>query len=341
MDPDRRNVDGRSGNRRSAEDPTLLIGRAAVEAVTTSPLVANLRMLSTRIVKGMERPLSQSAVRTARSSFLLYDAGPVLSVFELHVYSWLEPFRRAGRRALEVGELIRAIDAFQRGQKDDLWRWVEERTGSAPDTILAARFSKDVPPIADAGARTMLAFTKVLVKGHKIRLGRRGEATVVNKRSAELRQGIKGRYPSVEYALSRLAREGETPDDVLRNELPGESFVQATELSPERNLAGATASGIRRWIERPDYPWLVTSTPEAPDRALRQVDESELAAFAMRELLERCANDAGLSQQEAESFFFGALFGNNEAAEILNRPAGQIGVEKFRARQKLRAAADL
>jgi hypothetical protein len=245
------------------------------------------------------------------------------------------------RQLREAAELLEAIDAFQRGEKDALWRWVEERNGSTPDTILAARFSKDVPPVRDADVGTMIAFSRYLADGHKRRVVRRLAPKVIHRQSTELRQSIKSTYRSVEYALSRLARKDETTDDVLRNETPGESYVQAAELPPGANLASATASGIRRWIERPDRPGLVTSTDVAPDHVLRDVDELELAAFAMRELLERCAHDAGLSRQESESFYFGELFGNTEAAVILNRPAGQIGVEKFRARQKLRAAVGL
>jgi hypothetical protein len=219
MDLDRRNVDGSSGNRRSSEDPTLLIGRAAVEAISNSPLMANVRDLSTRIVKGMERPLSQSAVRTARSTFLLHDAGPMLSVFERHMYSLLEPLRCAGRWTREVVELLKAIDALQRGEKDDLWRWVEERNGSAPDTILGAQFRKDVPPIANTVARTMIAFIRFLVTGHWTRLERARRISSIELRYRKLNTPTM-KYRDRDY-MQALEGYPETPGRMFEKMLRG------------------------------------------------------------------------------------------------------------------------
>jgi hypothetical protein len=60
---------GRPGSRRSGENPELLVGKIAVQAIANSPLMANLRELSTRIVKDMESSLSQSTLR-ARQGIL-------------------------------------------------------------------------------------------------------------------------------------------------------------------------------------------------------------------------------------------------------------------------------
>jgi hypothetical protein len=312
MDFERRNVDERSDNRRGAEDPTLLIGRAVIEAISISPVMASVRELFVGIARSVESQLMR--------------------------------LRDLDRQILEAAEFLAAIDAFQRGEKDQLRRWVAEHYGVKLDTVLGAKLRRNIPKIVDnpdADAGAVLVLARRWIDGCKKQQERRTGRSAVIKRNTEVRRGIKGNFPSVEYALSMLARRGETENDVLRNEIPGESYVQAAELPRGGNLAGRTASGIRRWIERSDRPGLVSSTGATPDDALRHVDDLELATFAMRELLERCAHDAGLSHQESEAFFFGELFGNTEAAVILNRPARQIGVEKFRARQKLRATVGL
>src|SRR5215216_5291456 len=115
MDLDRRDVDGRSGNRRSAEDPTLLVGRAAVEAISNSSLMANVRELSTKIVKGMESSLGESALRVLRKGFITFDMRPTPVALDHFLDSQLRFFRRIDKQLWEAGELLAAMDAFQRG----------------------------------------------------------------------------------------------------------------------------------------------------------------------------------------------------------------------------------
>lgn len=91
---------GRSGSRRSVETPEVLIGKLFIQAVANSPLPAALREFPERILKGVE--------------------------------SQLKPFRSLSRLFMEAGELIGAIDAFQQGEKAQLWEWVKERNGSEP-----------------------------------------------------------------------------------------------------------------------------------------------------------------------------------------------------------------
>jgi hypothetical protein len=59
----------------------------------------------------------------------------------------------------------------------------------------------------------------------------------------------------------------------------------------------------------------------------------------MRGTLARALRAKGLSPQELESFFYGTLFGNAEAACLLRRSQVQVRQEKYRALKKLKATS--
>jgi hypothetical protein len=140
---------GRPGSRRSVEDPRVAIGRAVARAIFNSPLNAALREFPVRILKSVE--------------------------------SQLKPFRDLSRQFLEAAELLGAIDAFQRGEKDQLRKWIDERYGVRLDPVLGAKLRRNIPKIADnpdADAGTMITLARHWMHGNKKRLTAKVESSV-------------------------------------------------------------------------------------------------------------------------------------------------------------------
>ncbi len=137
---------------------------------------------------------------------------------------------------------------------------------------------------------------------------------------------------------------GQSREQVLREMIPSVAYVEQANPSPgsKSELPGRVANQIRReGIEQPHAPDKVFAPglDSLLGHADEVDDEVELATFAVCEQLAHMAEKAGVSEQEWESFVFGTVFGNQVAAEILDRPAKQVGVEKFRASNKLRPPA--
>jgi hypothetical protein len=183
------------------------------------------------------------------------------------------------------------------------------------------------------------------LRSHRKKLRKAAEAEQVPELKAAIRKGIK-RFDSVDLALDRLAfkaqrhiAKGQTHEDVLEEMIPGISYVERAELQSDDEVAGKVANQIRReGLERPDDPDKVLAP--GPDSLTKHADELELFAFAQCELLEHEMHEAGLSQQEAESWVFSTILGSDkEAAAVLGRPANQIAQEKLRAKRKLLRSA--
>jgi hypothetical protein len=247
----------------------------------------------------------------------------------------------------EIRAAAEAVVAHAEGDELPMRELVEERVGSM--SLVEKRAEKKADSLFKRQLKDYLTDGKSLpvpvllwlLEHHRERLERKGDSARLQEQVRELRSGIK-RFPSVELALNGLALEGQNEDEVLEEMIPGVAYVEQENLLPGDNLAGKVASQIRReGMERSDKPGMVFAPgPEhLLEHALEHAHELELAAFANHELLARKIHDSELSSREYESFVFGTLLGNKEAAEVLGRPANQIGQEKFRAINKLRPPA--
>lgn len=212
------------------------------------------------------------------------------------------------------------------------------QAGVEPDPFLRVKLRQLVEK---QGGEFELGYLTNLVKRHRQRLTRHTTARRIEEETGLVRRGIK-KFDSLAFALEALALQGQTHEQVLKDMIPGIAYAEKGELLRDGKLPGKVASQVRReGVERPDEPDKVVAVEPGYvlERATQRVDERELTAFAKRELAARRMHDAGLSPQEIASFAFGTIFGNKEAAEILGRPANQVGVERNRARKKLRSAA--
>jgi hypothetical protein len=145
---------------------------------------------------------------------------------------------------------------------------------------------------------------------HKAKLDRRRAAEGLDLKTVEVRRGINtSRHHSVALALDVLRYKSQTSEQLLLEGIPGIAYIEEAEPSSNGSLSGRVANQVRReGLERPDKPGWVTATD--PEVLTHFADEQELVAFAYRELVARKAYDAGLSQQELESWVLGELFGN-------------------------------
>ena len=223
---------------------------------------------------------------------------------------------------------LEALKSYYYGDKSLFRSYAEERIGtnSAPIRVRLHHhidgYGDDLP----------LGYLPFLLAEYKTRLEQQKIANGLSRKTAEVRQGINtSRYPSVNLALSALSKQGQTPEQVLSENIPGIAYIEAAEPSSRGSLSGRVANQLRReGIELPHKPGAVTATD--PQYLTQFADEQELMAFAELALIARKKSDVGLSQQELESWAFGELFGNQEAAEVLGCAPNQIAQEKWRAR---------
>jgi len=108
MNFDRLDTEGHPGNHVSTDATAALVGRAAVEAMSNSPLMASVRELASlrevyvRLVKGVESPLRQSALRTVQSvgrGLVSLNVGPTRSELDRYIDSLLRPYVFIEKRA--------------------------------------------------------------------------------------------------------------------------------------------------------------------------------------------------------------------------------------------------
>jgi hypothetical protein len=228
-----------------------------------------------------------------------------------------------------------ALKSYLYGDKRLLSSYVEERIGtkSAPIRVKLHHH------IDSYGDDLPLGYLPFLLAEYETRLEQQKIVNGLSRKTAEVRQGINtSRYPSVNLALTALSNQGQTREQVLSENIPGVSYIEAAEPSSRGSLSGRVANQLRReGIELPHKTGAVTATD--PQYLTRLADEQELIAFTYRELIVRKTLDAGLSQQEVESWALGELFGNQQAAEMVGRPPNQIAQEKWRAKRKISRSA--
>jgi hypothetical protein len=160
MDFERRNVDKRSGNRRGAEDPRVLIGRAVADAISHSPLMAEMRDLSTNIVKSMESTLGRSALHAQQRILQVIPSG-----LGRQLTSIGSQFASLAKRAAQVGpppnEMVFAAydasEALSEGDTGPMDRFLTDylklpatpETRKLMQTIISSSLARDYREVRD------------------------------------------------------------------------------------------------------------------------------------------------------------------------------------------------
>lgn len=132
----------------------------------------------------------------------------------------------------EAAELIGAIDALQRGDKNELRAWVEEHYGSKPDTILVAQLRSDIPPITsgpDAGA--IIAYTRARADGLRSRRARDRRIRTNGEQTQRLYTQLP-KSNNLDY-MQALAEYEDSPKQMLKRVLPGVVFSVGEDVPPE------------------------------------------------------------------------------------------------------------
>jgi DNA-binding CsgD family transcriptional regulator len=139
------------------------------------------------------------------------------------VASWvrnLKRFQPTFEALWEAAELIAAIDALQRGDKKELWAWMEEHYGSKPDTILVAQLRGEMPPITsgpDAGA--IIVHTRARADGLRSRRERDRRVRTNSDRTQQLYSQLP-KSNNLDY-MQALAEYKDSPKQMLERVLPG------------------------------------------------------------------------------------------------------------------------
>jgi hypothetical protein len=282
---------------------------------------AEVGRLAVSMATSFDRALAEDAARTVQQ---FAASAPSLPQISVSTPRWAE---------------VAALQSYLYGDKRLFRSYVEERIGtnSAPIRVRLHHH------IDSCGDDLPFGYLPFLLAEYKTRLEQQKIANGLPRKTREMRQGINtSKYPSVNLALTALSKQGQTRDQVLSENIPGIAYIEAAEPSSRGSLSGRVANQLRReGIERPHKPGAVMATdPEDLTRlATRRADEQELIVFAYRELIARKTSEAGLSQQELESWVLGERFGNQQAAEMLGRSPNQIAQEKLRANRKISRSA--
>ncbi len=244
-------------------------------------------------------------------------------------FAWLADFHATP----EGHAFWEAAKAFARGDEAPMLELAKEGVEQERDALVVVKLREMLPQADDLTPRYMWEF----LDSHKTRLKSRAEAGRLPE-AAEIRSKIKAKgFASVDLALRYWGEGGEKRKDTLGDTIRNVAYIERAGLrAGSGKLAGRVASRLRReGIERPDKPGTVFAP--GPEGVLMHADDQEAVAFASRELLTQKMFEAGVTDQEAESFEASVRLGSNEAAsEEVGRSAGQVGVEKHRAFAKLR-----
>jgi len=219
-----------------------------------------------------------------------------------------------------------AIKSYLNGNESPLRAFIKQHVGhKTPPYVLLVLKNQDIGELD-------LWEVWEHIEHHRAQLQSRNSGKDTLEEVPSIRLGIK-KYGSVDLALDALAVQGQKPEQVLREMIPGVAYVEQSNLPPDSKdkLPGRVASQIRReGLERPDDPGRVFG--REPEALSGYADSQEPLVFALMEF--KIAADT--SPQELESWAAAVLLGNKKAAEELGRPANQIAQEKHRANAKFR-----
>ena len=191
-----------------------IAGQLLVEAVRENgPVFQSLRQIDismTAAFQVLQAPLTEAA-KVAASCVRSHNT---FADFDLkRIQPDYEPL-------LEAAELIAAIDALQRGNKNEFWAWVEEHYGSKPDTILVALLRGELPPITsgpDAGA--IIVYTRACADGLRSRRERDRRVSTNDERTEQLYTQLP-KSNNLDY-MQALAGYEDSPKQMLERVLPG------------------------------------------------------------------------------------------------------------------------
>jgi hypothetical protein len=255
---------------------------------------------------------------------------------------------------VRVSPLAEALRAYRAGDETLLWEFMGKRRlghkiNAASKVSLRGEFRKAEEEHRLNPMQVPLLVVRREIDAHGGRLrqyGLESEEKLREEWKWGIREGIK--RPLVERALATFAVKGQVGKDgnippkvaeaLLWNLLPGIAFVEDQHGDvPLRKVGGKVTDAIRHEaFESVGDPY--RTAVYDPSWWERQGEDDGLLAFMQRERLAREVHDAGLSEQEMESWMFSIILESNEdAADLLGRSPGQVAVEKSRAKEKLQA----
>jgi DNA-binding CsgD family transcriptional regulator len=207
---------GESGADQTRVAAERIAGQLLVEAVRENgPVFQSLHQFDismTAAFQALQAHLAEAAIVAASRvmshyTFGDYDLKRILPDFDF------EPL-------WEAAELIAAIDALQRGDKNELRAWVAEHYGSKPDTILVAQLRGEIPPISsgpDAGA--IIVHTRARADGLRSRRERDRRVSTNGERTQQLYTQLP-KSNDLDY-MQALEEYKDSPKQMLKRVLPG------------------------------------------------------------------------------------------------------------------------
>jgi DNA-binding CsgD family transcriptional regulator len=217
---------GESGADQTRVAAERIAGQLLVKAVRENgPVFQSLRQIDismTATFQALQAPLTEAANVVASCVRSYYTFGD----YDLkRIQPTFEPL-------WEAAELIAAIDALQREDKNELWAWVEEHYGSKPDTILGAQLRGELPPItSDTDAGAIIVHTRARADGLRSRSERDRRVRTNGERTHHLYTRLPKRN-NLDY-MQALAGYEDSSKQMLKRVLPGVVFSVGEDVPPE------------------------------------------------------------------------------------------------------------
>jgi len=252
----------------------------------------------------------------------------------------------------EAAELIAAMDALQRGDKNELWAWVEEHYGSKPDTILGAQLRGELPPItSNPDAGTIIVHTRARADGLRSRRERDRRVRTNGERTQHLFSQLPKRI-DLDY-MQALAEYEDSPKQMLKRVLPGVVCSVGEDVPPEylRRQAQKLIKDDNRLLWRTRK--LGKNEHGIEERKIISLDSSgkefqdelDLAFFLRMQDEQRQLNlmrRAGLSPREWQIVELQReLYSRAEMASLLGITESAVNAHASNAGKKLRNASGL
>src|SRR5215211_4711606 len=203
-----------------------VVGQLLVKAVLENgPVFQSLRQIDIRMTAAFQE-LQAHLTEVAKVA-----ASCVMGHYTFGEYD-LKRIQPDFEPLLEAGRLIAAIDALQRGDKNELWAWLEEHYGSKPDTILGAQLRGELPPMtSDADAGAIIVHTRARADGLRSRRERDRRVRTNGERTQQLYTQLP-KSNDRDY-LQALAGYKDSPKQMLKRVLPGVVLSVGEDALPE------------------------------------------------------------------------------------------------------------
>ena len=208
---------GESGADQTRVAAERIAGQLLVEAVRENgPVFQSLRQIDIRMTAAFQE-LQAHLTEVAKVA-----ASCVMGHYTFGEYD-LKRIQPDFEPLLEAAELIAAIDALQRGDKNELRAWVQEHYGSKPDTVLVPQLRGELPPITsgpDAGA--IIVHTRARADGLRSRRERDRRVRTNGERTQQLYTQLP-KSNDLDY-MQALAEYEDSTKQMLKRVLPGVVF---------------------------------------------------------------------------------------------------------------------